>query len=111
MRPASLTTLAKRIPQRQWLRLSLVEKSDDWHHRLLRPRRERPRDSSAAAKRDELASFDRIAFGPLRSQGRTVGYRISEDQSAGMAGIMQPTHPGEVPDTGSTCRSPTTRRG
>jgi len=60
MRPASLTTLAKRIPQRQWLRLSLVEKSDHWHHRLLRPRRERPRDSSAAAKRDELASFQLI---------------------------------------------------
>jgi hypothetical protein len=52
--------LAKRIPQRQWLRLSLVEKSDHWHHRLLRPRRERPRDSRAADQRDELASFQLI---------------------------------------------------
>jgi hypothetical protein len=43
--------LAKRIPQRQWLRLSLVEKSDHWHHRLLRARRERPRGRRAAEKR------------------------------------------------------------
>jgi hypothetical protein len=43
--------LAKRIPQRQWLRLSLVEKSDHWHHRLLRARRERPRGRSAAERR------------------------------------------------------------
>jgi hypothetical protein len=38
---------------------------------------------AAAEQRDELASFqfDRIAFGPLRSQGRIAGYRIGEDQS------------------------------
>jgi hypothetical protein len=52
--------LAKRIPQRQWLRLSLVEKSDHWHHRLLRPRRERPRHRCAADERDELAAFHSI---------------------------------------------------
>jgi hypothetical protein len=56
MSPASLTTLAKRIPQRQWLRLSFEEKSDHRHRRLLRGRRERPRGSRAAEQRDELAS-------------------------------------------------------
>src|SRR6266540_2179994 len=60
MRPASLTTLAKRIPQRQWLRLSLVEKSDHRHHRLLRARRERPRGCRAAEERDKRAAVHSI---------------------------------------------------
>jgi hypothetical protein len=34
-----------------------VEKSDHWHRRLLRPRRERPAGSGAADERDELAPF------------------------------------------------------
>jgi hypothetical protein len=58
--------LAKRIPQRQWLRLSLVEKSDHWHHRLLRPRRERP-PRRCAAERDELPSSWQVPEAVIRS--------------------------------------------
>jgi hypothetical protein len=34
-----------------------MQKSDNRHHRLLRPRRERPCDGRAAEKGDELASL------------------------------------------------------
>ena len=45
-----------------------------------------PHFRRAAEQRDELASFsvDRIAFGPLRSQGRIAGYRIRNGQSAAL---------------------------
>ena len=39
---------------------ALVEKPDHRHGRLLRPRRERPRDRCAAEQRDELAAFHSI---------------------------------------------------
>jgi hypothetical protein len=59
--------------------------------RRLRPSRQRPRDSRAAEKRDELASFQLIeAHSVPVSQGRIAGYRIGEDQSAGITGILQP---------------------
>ena len=50
----------------------------------LRPRRQRPR-SRAAEKRDEVASF-LIELHPIphAERGRTAGYRIGSDQSAGV---------------------------
>src|SRR5262245_26952486 len=57
MRPASLTTLAKSTPQRQWPP-SLVEKSDHRHHRLLRAHRTRPRGRRAAQCEYEFSPSD-----------------------------------------------------
>jgi hypothetical protein len=57
---------------------------------LLRACRERPRSCRAAEQRDELASFQLIeAHSVPVSQGRIAGYRIGEDQSAGITGILQ----------------------
>src|SRR5262249_15064224 len=52
--------------------------------RLLCARRERPR-GSAAEQRDELAPFQLIELHSVPSQGPIAGYRISEDQSGGVA--------------------------
>jgi hypothetical protein len=58
--------------------------AENRHHRLLRPRGERPR-CRAAEQRDEVASFQLIELHSIpASQGRIVGgYRIGEDQSGG----------------------------
>jgi hypothetical protein len=45
----------------------------------------------AAEQRDELAAFQLIELHSIpASQGRTVGYRIDEDQSGGNGTILQP---------------------
>src|SRR5262249_6176973 len=50
-------TLAERSQiQRKGIERTKSQKSDYWHHRLLRPRRKRPR-RRAAKQRDELAAF------------------------------------------------------
>src|SRR5262249_29844466 len=46
---------------------STAEESDHRHHRLLRPRRERPRCRRAAAQRDELAALHSIASSAIAS--------------------------------------------
>jgi hypothetical protein len=62
-----------------------MKEADDRHPRLLRARHERP-CNRAAEKRDELASFQSVELHLIpASQGRIVGYRIGEDQSAGIA--------------------------
>jgi hypothetical protein len=67
-----------------------VEKTDNRHRRLLRPRRKRPR-RRAAEKGDELASFQMIELHSIpASLGRIAGYRIGEDQSGGNGTILQP---------------------
>src|SRR5262249_36112519 len=48
----TLPKIAQAIRERVRFR---VEKPDDWHCRLLRPRRQRPRRRRAAEQRDELA--------------------------------------------------------
>jgi hypothetical protein len=56
---------------------------------LVRARRERPRGDRAAEERDELASFQLIGLHLVpASLGRIAGYRISEDQSAGMPQLI-----------------------
>ena len=71
-------------------RLSIQE-SNHRHRRLLRSRRERPRDPRAAEQRDELASFQLIQLHPiLTSQDREAGYRISKDPSGRIEAILQP---------------------
>jgi hypothetical protein len=59
--------------------------------RLLRARRERPRDRRTAEQRNQLAPFQLIELHsvPVR-QGRIAGYRIGEDQSGGNETILQP---------------------
>src|SRR5438067_5466306 len=58
---------------------------------LLRVRGEWPCSRQAAEHGDELASFQLIELHSMpASQGGTVGYRIDADQSAGIAGILQP---------------------
>src|SRR5215475_3946794 len=53
--------------------------------RLLRARRERPRDGRAAEKCDELPPFQLIELHLLpASQGRIAEYRIGNGQSAGI---------------------------
>ena len=42
------------------------EEPDHWHRRLLRARRERPRDRRAAEQRDALAAFAAIIRSPRR---------------------------------------------
>ena len=65
--------------------------------RLLRPRHERPRGGRAAEKRYEIAPFYLIELHSVPvSQGRIIGYRTGEDQSAGIAGILQPVRGADV---------------
>jgi hypothetical protein len=66
--------------------------------RLLRARHERPRSGRAAEKRNEIAPFYLIDLHSVPvSQGRMVGYRTGEDQSAGIAGILQPVRGARCP--------------
>jgi hypothetical protein len=56
--------------------------------RLLRARCLRPRCCRAPNQRDELAAFQLIELHSVPvSQGRIIGYRIGEDQSAGIASL------------------------
>src|SRR5262249_51454702 len=60
-----------------------VEESDN-RHRLLRTRRERPSGRRAAEQRDERAPvMIELHAIPHEERGRTAGYRIGGDQSAG----------------------------
>jgi hypothetical protein len=69
--------------------------------------RKRPRRRSAAEQRDEIASFQLIELHSVPvSQGRIAGYRIGEDESAGIAGILQPVSGAEV-----RCGSDTVEKG
>jgi hypothetical protein len=55
-------------------------------HRLLRARRERPRDRRAAEQRDEVAPFQLIELHSVpRQPGPLAEYRFGKDQSAGNA--------------------------
>jgi hypothetical protein len=55
----------------------IVEEPDHRHRRLLRARRQRPRNRSAAEQRDEVPSFQLIELHSVpASQGRIAGYRI-----------------------------------
>jgi hypothetical protein len=73
---------------------------------LLSARRERPR-GRAAEQRNQLASFQLIELHSVPvSQGRIAGYRIGEDESAGIAGILQPVSGAEV-----RCGSDTVEKG
>jgi hypothetical protein len=68
-----------------------VQEDADAPHplRLLRARRERPSDRRAAEKRDELSPLQLIELHSVPvSQGRIVGYRISEGQSGGNKTIL-----------------------
>jgi hypothetical protein len=59
---------------------------------LLRTRGERPR-CRAAEERNEVAAFQMIELHSIpASQGRLEVYRIGEDQSAGIAGVLQPVN-------------------
>src|SRR5262249_1062871 len=61
-----------------------VEKPNHRHRPLLRASREWPR-CRAAQKRDELPPLQSIELHSVpASQGRITGYRIAEDQSAGV---------------------------
>src|SRR6516162_747474 len=46
-----------------------AEKADHWHHRLLRPRRERPRGRRAAEQRDERAPSHSITSSARPTSG------------------------------------------
>src|SRR5262249_532465 len=50
-----------------------VEEPNDWHHRLLRARRERPCSHRATEQRDELAAFQLGKLHPVpQSQGQSI---------------------------------------
>jgi hypothetical protein len=71
--------------------LTILVKETHQGHRLLRARRERPHRRRAPEKRDELAPSQLIELHSIpASQGRIAGYRIGEDQSAGIGATVQP---------------------
>src|SRR5262245_10122936 len=74
---------------------SAVKEPDHGHRRLLRGRRERPRDSRAAEQRDKLAASQLIELHSVPCQP-IAGYRIGRDQSAGIGALarLPPSSPG-----------------
>src|SRR5262245_45367319 len=82
--PPSLSFLISFLERHQRADEMYLSRTSLSLRRLLCARRERPR-GSAAEQRDELAPFQLIELHSVPSQGPIAGYRISEDQSGGVA--------------------------
>jgi len=77
---------ARRAPNQE--RVEVTSDGRQLRRLLLRPCHDRPRDRRAAEQRDEVAASQLIKLHSLpASQGRIVGYRISNDQSGGIRRI------------------------
>jgi hypothetical protein len=93
--PLDVTELAQRLgkqpPESLPTGRPTHQNANGWHLRLLRRGGERPTGRHAANQRDEPAPF-LIEPHPIPHDepGRTPGYRIGNDQSAGMPAILQP---------------------
>src|SRR3984893_16089061 len=66
------------------------KESDNRHDRLLPPRTQRPCRRRTAHERDEFASFHSIELHPIphKPGPGATGYRIDDDQSAGVRMIL-----------------------
>src|SRR5262249_16006080 len=74
--------------------------------RLLRARRERPRGRCPAEQCDELASFQLMEMHPIPSRAGSTsqGYRMAEDQAAGIGAVhnLMLEGPGRAPGVSPT---------